>query len=438
MKSLHSKLSLIGLFLFSTAFALQGCSDSSTGANDSAAVFNGSVDMPMAQTHVDGASADVSATVVSAARITSEGSLEPISGTEVETNASGEFTLEVDVNAAQHLAIVAENGDQSVSTVISSRAENGVSYTIQPVSSETSARAEVYARIVSNHDASIVSRADLEAAVSSELATAINASSDVRNQVAAGLSAAAEARAAYVAEVSGNGSSDIIAAAAAQRFEAFTELEATLHSGVTDQTREAALRAFMEASATAWVDAGLDESNVSAMAHMESRVMINSTSGASEEARNAARARAAWYAAIAMDMGAQAEASASGFSAETVDAIAQAGASLQAEVRASSGASGEIRAHFETFHEEVRAAMQSDGSVDASVILAIDSEINTSAGARAIFNAAINGTTSASILVEAYKVFEAAVRTTVEASVEGDAGQVQAIASLMMLINLGY
>jgi hypothetical protein len=425
-------------FYIITALSLMlfACSSSTSSDSDSNfAVIQGSVSESSGESST--MLHNTQGTVITAARITSDGSFSTIEGVQTQTNASGNFTLELDVREASHIAIMAETASGTKTGFLSTRVQNGQTYTLKPISVESSAQTAVYARVVASGKSNIVQKADIETAVSTQAAAAIHGNSTLATQIATGLANAAEARAAFVVDFASGNATQILSSAADARAEAQVAFEAALHAGATGSQKEAAFDAFIEAGVNAYVTAGMNASAVAKMTHMYKEVFLNSTSTVSATVRNQVRARTAMAASVAIDSAVRAEASASGLSQATVQVIANAGTELRSSIKASSGVTAEIKAAFEAYHEQVREAMESDASVEAAVIIAIDTEINALGGSKAIFNTAISGAINANTVVQIYKTFANSVLATVESHFSNSTElNAEAMARLMLLINL--
>lgn len=414
------------------------CSDNGTGVdtNGSAATINGSVESESSQSKLAAGETATEGTVVTAARVTSNGSIETIQGTETEVDASGRFSLEVDASAVNHVVIVAESSAGETKSFISAEIENGQSYTVKPINAETTAETYVFAEIVAGGSADIVQKSDIELAVQSNAAAAINSSSSAAAEIAAGLSNSAEARTEFFAEFTADAQSNIEQAfelMAAAQF----QYESNLDAATSANEKEAAFDAFVDAKLHAYSEAGLDISTTAKMLHMQTEVVQNSMSGVSSEIRNSVRASTSLFASLAIESAVNANAQASGVSETTMNAIVDAGVNLRNEIRSSSGASAEIEGAFETYHSDVRAAFESDGSTEATVIVTVDAEINAVGGAKLIFENALNGVVDANILLDIYTSFVSDVESRVEAQAEvhGDV-DVSVITEIIVLINL--
>lgn len=171
--------------------------------------------------------------------------------------------------------------------------------------------------------------------------------------------------------------------------------------------------------------------------HAQGKVILNSMSSVSSEVESEARSSSSIMVAIATDNAVQARAEASGMSDETVSAIADAGATLRLEVQESSGSESTIHTAFETYHEEVRAAIENDSSVEGTAVVTIDTEINAAGGIKATFNSTLLGLVDASGLTDLYIDFNNDIDAIVDAnsSLIGDI-DTEVLADIMVLINL--
>lgn len=424
------KYSIVTLAIAFTAF---GCSSNSDGGGS--ATINGSVEGESSQQKAKVSS--IEGAVVTAAQVTSNGSLETLEGVETETNASGSFTLDVDVESAQHIVIIAEKEGQTWMGYLSGAVENGSTYTLKPINSESSAETEVFTRLVASGNADIVNKADVETVVSGQVATEIRSNASYATSIASGLKNAAEARAEYYSETLESESEAALESTLEAMAQAQFQLESELAATANAEERIAAYDVFIESSVNAYLNAGLDASSSAKAIEMWSRIFLNSLTSVSSEVEENARMHASVLVATAIDGAVRAEAEASGMSESSRQAIIDAGIQLRSAVKASAGVASEVEAAFEEYHEEVRSTMENDGSFEASVIVEIDTEINSSNGAKSSFSSSIAALLNASSVVDVYQTFYTDVSGTVETMMTGAGeAEVEAVSQLMILINL--
>lgn len=112
--------------------AMLGFSCSDSDNNSESATISGKVENGNQKV----AAAD--GTVVSAARITSNGSIQTIDGTEADTEASGRFDVAVNADAYQNIVVQAKSEAETNMGYVAAKVENGSSYTIKPINAESS------------------------------------------------------------------------------------------------------------------------------------------------------------------------------------------------------------------------------------------------------------------------------------------------------------
>lgn len=434
--------SVISILTLMFVFMFTACSDNGTGVDPDApdngtdgpaATINGSV-YESSHSKVQSGETNAEAGVVSAARINSNGSVEIIKGTETEVDANGRFSLQVDAGIYDHIVVVAETADGQVMGFISAEIENNQSYTIKPMTAESSTETAVFAEVVVNGKANIVQKSDIELAVHANAAADINSSSSAVAEVAAAVSNSAEARAEFIAEFESDASFN---QAADLMTDAQFQLESNLDVATSNDERKAAFDAFLEAKVDAYAESGMEMSSIAKMLHLQAEVQQNTFSSVSANVENSARASTSMLVAIVIDNAVNANAQASGASEATVSAIADAGVRLKADLESSSGAEAEVKATFEAYHQEVRAAFESDSSTEATVIVTVDAEINVNGGVKSTFKSSLNGLLDLGLLTDVYADFASSVQSSVETQSEviGEV-DVETVTDIVVLINL--
>jgi hypothetical protein len=403
------------------------CSDSGNDSSGETATIEGQV----SQSNEKAVSAN---SVVTAAYINAAGSIEPIEGTDVNTSASGSFELEVDAESYQNIVVMTEGEAESTYGFVSGELQNGSTYTIKPINAESSAETMVYAELASSGDDEMVTKAEVEAAVNAEAASMINSSSSATSEIAASLVASAEVRTNYIAdrfEAEADTKMQMIADA---MIEAQTDLEAQLDAATSAEARAQAYTEFRTDVNEAFTSAEIEASTTAKIIEMWGRVFINSSSEISSDIRNEVYTELSLMTATSLDIALQGEAEST--DEATQSAIVDAGATLMTNIEASSGAEAEIRAAFETYSEDVQTALENDSNFSASVVVAINSEINSSEGAKTIFESAIDATVTSSIVIDAYQSFFTSIESTVESNASLDQAELEALTEMMILINL--
>lgn len=417
-------------------FTVLSCSDSSTGvdSNDQKAIINGSVEGESSQGKTLAEKSNHAGRTVSAAQITSNGSVEVIEGTETETDASGNFSVEVDAAAANHIAVVAEGAAGQTTAFVAAEMENNNSYTVKPLNAESTAETSIYAEVVARGDADIVQKADIDLLVSHEAATEINSGNTSAAEIAAAFSNNAEARSEFYSEFS---SSSNLESALESITEAHIQYTHDLdESGSFD---EGAFETFMNTTIQAYADAGIGASGAAKLFHLQTEVLLKSINSVSADVENSVRASSSMMASIALDSAVRAHAESSSVSEATLDAIVNAGTELKTSVESSSGVSSEISGAFGTYHQDIRTAFENDGSVESLIIVAVDTEINAAGGAKLDFENSLSSLLQLTSVVSIYTDFSAEVQSSVETQSEllGDAEVgADVITDIVVLMNL--
>lgn len=436
-KLLFATVSLLALFNFTA------CSDDNSTGNDnegetpeSQATINGQVQDEFAKSPSTSNAKDIEGTVVTAATVSSSGSFQMMEDTETEVESSGEFTLEADASTAEEIVVVAENNGEQLTGYISAEVENGSSYTIKPLDTESSAETDVYTQIKSQGNTDIVHKSDIETVITSNSAADVHGDESATAEVAAAVTNSAQARSEFFSEFSEDAESEINA-----YFETMTDAqfsyESTLNSSSSTDEEEAAFEGYLETKVNAYNDASLNEKQTAEFLHAQGNVILNSMSSVSSEVENEARHSSSTMIAIATDNAVKAKAEASGMSDETVSAIADAGVTLRTEVQGSGGSESTISAAFETYHDEVRSAMENDSSVEGTAVVTIDTEINAAGGVKATFDSTLSGLVDTSSLTDLYISFNNDVDAVVDAQSDliGDI-DAEVLSDIMVLINL--
>lgn len=379
----------------------------------------------------------VSGATVTAAEITSTGTFRTIPGTQTTTNASGEFTLTVDVSSAQHIVVLVQSAGQQWVGHVSGEVRNGRTYVMKAVNTESTVEAEVFARLVASGKAATVTKADIEMAVSAQLAARIRGNASALASVAAALSNSAEARARFWSTHVQQSATQKLNAAMRASAQAHLAFEASMAASVNAGQREAALEALAAAMANAQVTAGLTTAQTAQMIDAMVRVHLNSLTSASTQIQDESRSMLSLIKSAAITVSVQAEAAAAGMSQATIQAITQAGSTLRATVRTGVGTSAEIQAAFNAYVQSVRSAIEADPSSEASAFIHVHAAVNSSMGAGNVFRTSVSASVDAQVVTTAYTTFVSSVKSLVEARLTGASqARIDATTRLLVLVNL--
>jgi hypothetical protein len=417
--------------IFVLGFAVLGlnCSDDNTSSSSSDyATISGQVESSKSKT------TSAQNTVVTAAYVTANGSVETISNTETEVDASGNFELQVDAEAYQNIVVEAKSGTESTMGFVGGSVENGSEYSIKPIDAESNAETMVYAELVTNNGTDNVSKAEIETVITSESAAEVNSSSATR--IAASLKKGAEVRAAYYQSKFNSESEEKLNALMTAMVEAQANLEAKLEVSGTASAEADAYSEFEQDFFNAYLEAETEASIAAKAAEMWSRTIIEGTANASNSARAESSNQSSIVFANLLDIAVKAEMQAAGASSSSSEEANQAAIQLRSEIKSSAGTESELRAAFEAYHDEIKATLENDSNLEASVIAQIDADINASTGAKTVFESSLATTATADLMVDVYETFFTSVESNVSSSLEvSSQSKIEAVTELMILIN---
>lgn len=408
------------------------CSDSNN--NSDSATVNGSVEQSQSK-----AKSLTEGTVVTMATVTANGSINTIEGAETTTDANGKFSLSFDASTAQNFVVVAKNNGAEAMGFLSTQVENGQNIKLKPIDTESTAESKVFARLVAQGDADLVTKSDIEAMVTSVNESEVRNSTSLASQFAVALASSAEARADFFAnEVEGNGEEKLDATLTILA-DAQARLEADLSAASSTQAETEAYDLFLETTANAFVSAGVEANKAAQAIEIWGRVLVNNINSASTEVKNSVRSQTSIMAGIAIDAAVRAEAEASEMSNESKQAIADAGVQLKAALRTAVGVKADVEAAFEEYQEEVQTTMENDSSIEASFVVSVNTEINSQTGAKTIFENAISSTTSADVALTIFATFFSDVQSTSEDNASAtsmSSATLEAATNIIILTNL--
>lgn len=432
------------IFILALSLAGFACGDSSVGPGADSATVNGRVESSESNKvkTSDYQTSAVEDAVVTAARVNVDGSLQTIGGAEAETNAQGEFTLDIDVDAVSEssgrIIIVAEKDGQQWKAVLAGTIESGANITLKPLNSESTGEASVFQQVVANGETDLISKADIEAFIGSRAAAELETSTETAAAFANALAAEARARAAYFANQSVQLSQQQITEINDAKDQAYSELNAQLFTAGSASAKAEAYDRFHEAIASAHVDAEVNANAYARAKEMASNLLIKNAVGLSTTARSEVRVKTALLVSLAIDQAMQARLNIANAAESSIQAAVQAGTQLRTELKAKTTATkSEIQAIFETYNDAIVEVLKQEFSANSETIVSINSEINSTAGIKATLESTIEASTSTDVIVQAYNTFYSSVRSVVD-SLFSSANETEAqlIADVMILINI--
>lgn len=426
------------------------CNDTSTGTggpDGERVTFQGRVENNSSNSSASNNSTDESVSaiegaVVTAARVKADGSLETIGSNQVQTNAQGQYSLTVDISSATDVAnrtvIVAEKSGETAKTFVGAEVVDGSTITVQPITFESSAEADVFQNVVANGNTDIVAKADIEAKIEDDVAADIESNAQNAATIASALASSAEAKAQFYAEKGIEISEDQRQQIAQIKQNAQVQLANDLSAATNTEEKQAALDTFLETVANAEMEAGVEAWAVAQSYDFAARMLVKQSAELSSDAQAELRKQAYYYAAVAIDAAVQAQLTALEASQATIDAVADAGATLQSEVQSTTNGSKEaIDEFFVQFNEDVQAAVNNDTSLNGSAFVSANTAISGSADLKSTLESTLSASSSISTMLSAYADFSSGVQSIVDSNFTdaGDA-EAQAYTRILVLINI--
>ncbi|MFH5885830.1 hypothetical protein ACG2F4_16100 [Halalkalibaculum sp. DA3122] len=440
----QSLIVLLALTLLGTA-----CDNntSTTGPGEETATVEGKVEDDGSQNKAKSSAfsetaASVEGATVTAARITADGSLETISGAETETSAEGEFSLNIDTEAAagsgQQILILAEQNSQQWKAFLTAQLESGSTVQVQPLTEESSAEADVLTELIAEGHTDLVSKADIEAYIGSRVSSEIRNNTGAASSFAEALVAEAQARAEFFAGQSASLTQEQKQQVMEAKNEAQVQLESELHAATTAEQREAAMETFAEAIVSAHADADIDAGIYAMAREMSGRVLVKHSSELSAEAASEVRTNVALLTSHAIDAAVQTRMETADVAESNIQLAADAALALRSDIKATSGATKEdIDAAFDAYNESIVDILSQEFSASSETITNIHLQINQSNGAKASLESSLEATIDTQLIADAYATFISEVRTIVEEAFSAASeAEVQLVADVMILANL--
>ena len=421
-----SKLSLAALLV--AAFALTtGCDSSGANEAEDGLTIEGRATDDSGYSKSRGR---IEGAAVTAVSVEADGSRRNLSG-KTTTDAEGHFRLETDAATPKVLILRAETESFATSALV--YAEGRSSVHAMPMTAESHAEADVYvearnqasyfeARDQASRGATI---ADVAAFVDTQVAASIQAGQTTAEKVAAAVRSSVEAEVAYAKEASPDVHED---EAREQKLEAFFTLQAALAASSNTAAQVEATEAFEARLARAYVEAGAS-AEAQAKASLAARLVL---SPVGSDAGLALRKRAEVIAALATTHAVEAAFEAGGATQARIDAVAAAGATLLAELRAVTleGYQSQVDAAHATYQSSVEAELSNELDVDASAISEAQASFSV---AEQILTNMLSVTGSAKAITEAYSAFYTHAEASARRSFSGNAKASLAATVLVLL-----
>tara|TARA_R110000868_G_scaffold304437_30_gene565545 strand:- start:7842 stop:9128 length:1287 start_codon:yes stop_codon:yes gene_type:complete len=376
-----------------------------------------------------------SADVISAGYIQSDGSIRNIEGTEVNTDASGRFNLAVNADAFLEIVVQAKSEGETTLGYSSTKIENGESYIIKPIDSESSAETKVFAELVESGRSGMINKSEIETVITNRNAVIINSNAINSSTIASGLENSAMVRTNYFSNKFKNEADAKLDFIANAMINAQVKLETQLNSAISVEAREEAYTSFRSDFIDAYLNAEMKASTAAKAVEMWGRVFITSTNILSDEIKAETNIQVSLITATLIDAAVRAEMDVVGAEQSSKEAIIEAGLVLRSDINASTGMIADIRTAFEKYHDDVKTSLENDSNISATTVVAVDGEINSASGSKTTFDNSIASRVSVNLVMQAYNNFYNSIESSVKTNSNGSEKEIEALTELMILIN---
>ncbi len=431
---------LLSFFTIIFAIAiLSGCSKSSpTGPSGSPATVEGRVTgssssmgkmqkSSSTQTGVQGAT-------VILAMIKADGSLQTVSNAAVQTDASGKFDVETNLNGISNLVVVATQGASQWKAVITSQVQSGLKVYAEPLDDQTTIKTNIFIKAKENNDGN-VTYSEIGNYISSGIAAEIESDTTMENEVEASINAEANAEATAASNSSIGITQAQWQSLISGEADAEASLERNLYYANNQSDDDAAKGSYFQGMVNAYTNAGLSAGTYVKLMEISERVFINNTTNLNTQVAFSFEQRSEEFKAMAMSYAIQSSFTALGASQSQMSDAITAGTNLAVSIKNALTIS-DIKNDNETYRSAIEA--------DMSILLGMNSNMMTNmdanlAGYRATLEAAVSSNVSVDAIVNAYSVFYSSVKTEMSAVMGTTNGtHLKAAAETMMILYANF
>ena len=367
---------------------------------------------PTPQAAVEGA-------VVTAARVQGNGSLQPLDG-QVQTDASGNFTLEVAAQTGDVLMLRAEKDNFRSAVLVTVNVAGGGTVRAMPMTAESKAEAEVYVAVReqddnAREDAEDATPAQVSVYVTADLAAQLQAGGITTAQVAAALQQAARAEAAFVNRT--GASLEALAQARQRQQAAWLNLQQALYAAGSAQAEAEAMTAFEQAFVEAYAEAGISAEARAKLLQTARLAVTHLAASGNATARFALRKQAEILSALATSAAIEAAFEAEGATQARMDSLRQARMQWLASLRAAASTSAIEQARAQ-YSSVVEAALAASLGISTEALANVKASLQTAVNA---LQMALSIAGSATAVAEASVAFYSSAEGTINSSLQGNA-----------------
>lgn len=379
----------------------------------------------------------VTGAAVILAQVQADGSLKTVSTQSVQTDVNGNFTVETNLSGAQNLVVVATKGTSQWKTVVYSQVSSNTTVYCQPVNTQTTAQANVYAQLVVSGKANTISTADLQMYLTSSVAAQINSNTTAESQFASSLATEAQVRTQAASQAYFGISNAQLQTIENAKLQALASFQTSLYNNVNSQSSVSQdFQTYQRAYVTAYTNSNVKLETYATLLRISSRAYMSQSAQMSSNASFSASQSINAHSAFVIRNAVETKFQAAGASSAQISAVTNAGAALSASI-ASATTINQISDAYVQYHNTVAAQLKVVLSAYASSIDTIDATINSTGGAKAILNAALSVSASSEIIINTYVTFFNSIKTLSQTSLVGaTSAQVDAATQIFILANM--
>ncbi|MEW5842927.1 MAG: carboxypeptidase-like regulatory domain-containing protein [Bacteroidota bacterium] len=436
---------MVKLALIVLAFSLAACSHDNNpvdagGTSKVAGRITTANGMPktMAKSgSVTSSQGGIQGAAVILAQVQADGSLKTVSTQTVQTDANGRFTAEANVSGVRNLIVVATQGTTQWKAVVSSTVQSGTTVYAPPLSAESTTEADLFIRLVGQGMSSDVDESDLKILVSNEAAMHIGGNANMEAQFLTAMQAGYQA----MVQASQNSYFGFTAAQfqamMSAKEDAVAKLDAAMYmSGDTEEETDNDMNDCEGTVLSTYASQNINVSAYAKLMRIGLTAFVNSTSSMDAQTRLAIVRSFYKRYSFVLNFSMKQQFQAAGASDAQISAVASAGAALYGSIKSSTNLT-QISDAFVQYHSSVESQLKVTLSSYATQIDTIDTSINSGGGAKDVFSAALNISTSFDTVINAYVTFFTAVKTAVQATLVGASSiQVSAATQILILANM--
>ncbi|MFA5972802.1 MAG: hypothetical protein WC780_10665 [Lentimicrobiaceae bacterium] len=386
---------------------------------------------------VKSSEAGIEGATVIIAEVQANGSLNTVSTQSVQTDINGKFTVETTLSGAKNLVVVASKGAMEWKTVVSAEVKSGTTVYAQPLNTESTAEAEVYARLKASGKLNTVSQADMQLYINSEVAAQIKGNASMQDQFISALEAKQQAHAQASSNAYFGITNTQMQAITDAKVQAQVAFEAALYNaGDSQSSAEDQFNTYQSAIISAYTNANVKAETYAKLSEISSKVFVNATASMSSQTYFACAKSNYLRIAFITKQAIDAKFQETGASSSQVSAIASAGVTLSASIKNSVSISQIINA-FAQYHSAVVAQLKLTFSAQATNIDIIEASLSSVGGAATVLRASVGVSASTDVIINAYLSFFNSTKTLIQNSLTGvSATQVNAAVEILVMSNM--